>query len=323
MPRTLHSHKRHRVPDLPGLGWRKCSTDLCRGTARARTLASGSETVTTGSNAWASRRPGRDSLGGGGTSPPADAACSPGAGVQGTCWKYLSPLMYSLSCESCSLLVFTYCHRAWTMAERLCVCSPSSRARRGSSLNWGGWGKGAHGDEGVERAQAAWDQGRGGGDAVIGAPQERASGEGGQRGGWAHSGCVPGGPQPAQSKRKGVGVPGPLLPGVGAGTDLVVQHEEQRAAHTEVPRPLNLEPVRLLGGGRPVPLPAGRELGHVPGPSGLLGPGALGRSLRQICAADGTPGLGPVEGWLSPAKRVWVSPPLGGCQGHRGLCPAQ
>ena len=60
---------------------------------------------------------------------------------EGTCWKYLSPLMYSLSWESCSRLVFTYCHRAWTMAERLWVCNPSSRARRGSSLNWGGWAK--------------------------------------------------------------------------------------------------------------------------------------------------------------------------------------
>lgn len=55
-----------------------------------------------------------------------------------TCWKYLSQLMYSLSWESCSLLVFTYCHRAWMMQERVWVWIPSRRARRGSSLNCGG-----------------------------------------------------------------------------------------------------------------------------------------------------------------------------------------
>lgn len=38
------------------------------------------------------------------------------------------------------------------------------------------------------------------------------------------------------------------------GTHLVVQHEEQCAAYTQVPRPLHLEPVRLLSGGCPVPL---------------------------------------------------------------------
>lgn len=87
---------------------------------------------------------------------------------EGTCWKYLSPLMYSLSCESCSLLVFTYCHRACTMAERLCVCKPSSRARRGSSLNWGGWEKTAVKikERGLGRTQGqaagAW------GDVIIG-----------------------------------------------------------------------------------------------------------------------------------------------------------
>lgn len=89
----------------------------------------------------------------------------------------------------------------------------------------------------------------------------------------------------------------------GPGTDLVVQHEEQRAAHAQVPRPLHLEPVRLLGGGRPVPLSTGRELAHIPGPSWLLGPGALGGSFMQICAADGTVGLGPVEGWQSQGKQ--------------------
>lgn len=57
-----------------------------------------------------------------------------------TCWKYLSQLMYSLSWESCSLLVLTYCQRAWMMQERVWVWMPSRRARRGSSLNWGGWG---------------------------------------------------------------------------------------------------------------------------------------------------------------------------------------
>lgn len=96
-----------------------------------------------------------------GGTPPAGNCLRPRPCVQATCWKYLSPLMYSLSCESCSLFVFTYCHRAWTMAERLCVCSPSSRARRGSSLNWGGWEKvTVKMREGMERArgQAARDR---------------------------------------------------------------------------------------------------------------------------------------------------------------------
>lgn len=57
-----------------------------------------------------------------------------------TCWKYLSQLMYSLSWESCSLLVLMYCQRAWMMQERVWVWMPSRRARRGSSLNWGGCG---------------------------------------------------------------------------------------------------------------------------------------------------------------------------------------
>lgn len=35
---------------------------------------------------------------------------------------------------------------------------------------------------------------------------------------------------------------------------LVVQHEEQRTTHTQVPWPLHLEPIRLLSGGCPVPL---------------------------------------------------------------------
>lgn len=55
-----------------------------------------------------------------------------------TCWKYLSQLMYSLSWESCSLFVLMYCQRAWMMADRVCVCIPSKRANRGSSLNCGG-----------------------------------------------------------------------------------------------------------------------------------------------------------------------------------------
>lgn len=36
---------------------------------------------------------------------------------------------------------------------------------------------------------------------------------------------------------------------------LVVQHEQQSAAHADVSRSLHLEAVRLLGGGGPVPLP--------------------------------------------------------------------
>lgn len=43
------------------------------------------------------------------------------------------------------------------------------------------------------------------------------------------------------------------------GTHLVVQHEEQRATHTQVPRPLHLEPIRFLSGGCPVPLSRGRS----------------------------------------------------------------
>ena len=60
--------------------------------------------------------------------------------------------------------------------------------------------------------------------------------------------------------------------GVSGGTDLVVQHEEQRAAHAQVPRPLHLEPVRLLSCGRPVPLSRRGELGHLTGPPGLPDP---------------------------------------------------
>lgn len=74
----------------------------------------------------------------------------------------------------------------------------------------------------------------------------------------------------------------------GRGTDLVVQHEEQRAANAQVPRPLHLEPIGLLGGGCAVPLPGEGELGHLTGPSGLLGPGALGWSLIRVRAAEGT-----------------------------------
>lgn len=35
---------------------------------------------------------------------------------------------------------------------------------------------------------------------------------------------------------------------------LVVQHQQQSAAHTHVSWPLHLEAIRLLGGGRAVPL---------------------------------------------------------------------
>lgn len=35
---------------------------------------------------------------------------------------------------------------------------------------------------------------------------------------------------------------------------LVVQHQQQSAAHAHISRPLHLEAVRLLGGGRTVPL---------------------------------------------------------------------
>lgn len=35
---------------------------------------------------------------------------------------------------------------------------------------------------------------------------------------------------------------------------LVIQHQQQSAAHAHVSRPLHLEAVRLLGGGRAVPL---------------------------------------------------------------------
>lgn len=72
----------------------------------------------------------------------------------------------------------------------------------------------------------------------------------------------------------------------GRGRDLVVQHEEQRAANAQVPRPLHLEPVRFLGAGCSVPLPRGGEPGHLTGPPRLLGPGAL--SLIQIRVVEGT-----------------------------------
>lgn len=88
--------------------------------------------------------------------------------------------------------------------------------------------------------------------------------------------------------------------GWGTGTDLVVQHEEQRAAHTQVPRPLHLEPIRLLGGGRPVPLSTGEELGHIT-PIWAGEVGALGWSLRHICAAEGLRDSGLWEGGNSRA----------------------
>lgn len=74
----------------------------------------------------------------------------------------------------------------------------------------------------------------------------------------------------------------------GRGTDLVVQHEEQCAADAQVPWPLHLEPICLLGGGCPVPLPRGGDLGHLIGPSWLLGPRALRWSLLQIRVVEGT-----------------------------------
>lgn len=110
-------------------------------------------------------------------------------------------------------------------------------------------------------------------------------------------GCVPSAALARLSKRRVWGAKGLVVPaGWGTDTDLVVQHEQQRAAHTQVPRPLHLEPICLLGGGRPMPLFRGEELGHVTGPSGLVRLGAPGWSLMQVCAADGTAGLGPVEG---------------------------
>ena len=49
--------------------------------------------------------------------------------------------MNSRSWGSCSLWVFTYCHRAWIMTGLVWVWIPSMRASLGSSLNWGGWKK--------------------------------------------------------------------------------------------------------------------------------------------------------------------------------------
>ena len=46
--------------------------------------------------------------------------------------------MYSLSWWSCSLWVLMYCHRALMMTGRVWVWTPRIRAKRGSSLNWGG-----------------------------------------------------------------------------------------------------------------------------------------------------------------------------------------
>ena len=55
-----------------------------------------------------------------------------------TCWRYLSQMTNSRSCGSWSLCVLIYCHSAWMITGRVWVWMPSSRARRGSNLNWGG-----------------------------------------------------------------------------------------------------------------------------------------------------------------------------------------
>jgi len=55
--------------------------------------------------------------------------------VSQTCSRYLSQLMYSRSLGSCSLCVLMYCQSALIITGRVCVCIPSSRASRRSSLN--------------------------------------------------------------------------------------------------------------------------------------------------------------------------------------------
>lgn len=62
-------------------------------------------------------------------------------------------------------------------------------------------------------------------------------------------------------------------------TNLIVQHKEQGTTHTQVPWPLYLEPICLLGCGCPMPLSgAGGKSRSPTDPSGLMGLRTLGGS---------------------------------------------
>lgn len=200
-----------------------------------------------------------------------------------TCWKYLSQLMYSLSWESCSLLVLMYCQRAWMIQERVWVWMPSRRARRGSSLNWGGCGDDiialhhflqpptselftsassqltslSHIPRLGNRCQfCKW--------SLKCTPSVSAdcwlSAMWGLQVVTATAGFMA---QISYSPNRGESIsersrelswdrltpPTPHPP-----PHLIVQHQQQSAAHAHVSRPFHLEAVRLLGGGRAMPL---------------------------------------------------------------------
>lgn len=178
-----------------------------------------------------------------------------------TCWKYLSQLMYSLSWESCSLLVLMYCQRAWMMQERVWVWMPSRRARRGSSLNWGGCGNNVitlphqslyirhsyHISPRLEsRCQVRHRSLKGTPSCfcrLVVIRDVRPATTAGFMAWIRHRVVIEEGLFLDRVVNCFVPLP-----------HLVVQHQQQSAAHAHVSRPFHLEAVGLLGGGRAVPL---------------------------------------------------------------------
>lgn len=70
---------------------------------------------------------------------------APGSGGEGTCWKYLAAVDVLLgSWESCSRLVFTYCHRAWTMARAALRVQAQQPGQAGIQFELGRLSQGGH-----------------------------------------------------------------------------------------------------------------------------------------------------------------------------------
>lgn len=158
-----------------------------------------------------------------------------------TCWKYLSQLMYSLSWESCSLLVLMYCQRAWMMQERVWVWMPSRRARRGSSLNWGGCGSNVIDlQHFFTTAHSRAHQ------TVLYFPRLENGCHVRQQSLTVNDVSI------ECRLAEMVKVCGTCPPH--PDSHLVVQHQQQSAAHAHVSWPFHLEAVCLLGGGCAMPL---------------------------------------------------------------------
>lgn len=194
-----------------------------------------------------------------------------------TCWKYLSQLMYSLSWESCSLLVLMYCQRAWMMQERVWVWMPSRRARRGSSLNWGGCGNDViilqhffffflkpPTSEPLQQTLLSYSPPRPDlktdvrfDNGVLNA-LPHVSVDWWLSEMWGLQVVTTTAGSMAWIRHRVVTEEGLFLDRVVNCLvplpHLVVQHQQQSAAHAHVSRPFHLEAVSLLGGGRAVPL---------------------------------------------------------------------